>query len=193
MKNFEQILSDNGITLTDEQKAAISKEMGENYKTIADWQKQHDKVQTLETTLKNTQDELAKYDGVDVAAKDKLIADLQADMAKKESDYRAQLADRDFQDMLKESIATAKGKNAKAITALLDIDALKASKNQKADVEAALKALTEAEDSKMLFGEPEPEIVGTGNPIGVVNKGGNQDSDAALRAAMGLPPIAEQK
>ena len=40
--------------------------------------------------------------------------------------------------------------------ALLDMDTLKASKNQKDDIAAALKGLSEAEDSKMLFGETEP-------------------------------------
>ena len=44
MKNFETILSENGITLTDEQKTAITKAVGENYKAITDWQKQVDKV-----------------------------------------------------------------------------------------------------------------------------------------------------
>lgn len=193
MKNFEQILSDAGVELTDEQKTTITKEMGENYKTVADWQKQHDKVQTLEETLKTTKEELAKFDGVDTAALNKQIADLKSDLEKKDTEYQNQIADRDFQDMLKESIATAKGKNAKAITALLDVDALKTSKNQKEDIAAALKTLAEAEDSKMLFGDPEPTVVGTGNPIGTVTKGGNQDSDAAMRAAMGLPPVTEQK
>lgn len=108
-------------------------------------------------------------------------------------EYDDKIADRDFNDILKDSIATAKGKNAKAITALLDTDALKASKNQKEDIAAALKALTEAEDSKMLFGEPEPDNVGSGNPIGTVTKGGDQSSDAAMRAVMGLPPISEKK
>ena len=40
----------------------------------------------------------------------------------------------------------------------------------------------------MLFGETE-NIIGGGNPIGSVIKGGNQDSDATLRAVMGLPPV----
>ena len=47
MKNFETILSENGVTLTDEQKTAITTAMGENYKPIADWQKQVDKVANL--------------------------------------------------------------------------------------------------------------------------------------------------
>ena len=43
----------------------------------------------------------------------------------------------------------------------------------------------------MLFGEPEPTPAGGGNPIGTVTKGGSQNSDAAMRAVMGLPPVAE--
>lgn len=187
MKNFEQILSDAGVELTDEQKTTITKEMGENYKTIADWQKQHDKVQTLEKTLKDTQDELKSFDGVDVEALNKKITDLTADLEQKDKDYQTQIADRDFQDMLKESIASVKGKNAKAITALLDLDALKESKNQKEDIATALKALTEAEDSKMLFGQPDSKEVGEGDIPGTVTKGGNFDDLASMRAAMGLP------
>ena len=192
MKNFETILSDAGVELTEEQKATITKEMAENYKTVADWQKQHDKVQNLEDQLKTTKESLAKFDGVDADALNKQISDLKADLEQKDKDYQAQIADRDFQDMLKESIAAVKGKNAKAITALLDVESLKASNNQKEDVAEALKALTEAEDSKMLFGEPESTVVGGGNPIGTVIKTGNGDDMAAMRAAMGLPDITKQ-
>ena len=190
MKNFEQILSDAGVELTDEQKTTISKEMGENYKAVADWQKQHDKVQTLETTLRDTQEKLKAFDGVDAEALNGEIAKLKGDLEQRDKDYQAQIADRDFQDMLKEAIASANGRNAKAITALLDVDALKASKNQKEDIAAALKALAEAEDSKMLFGEPEPDVIGGGNPIGTVTKSGSQTGATdAMRSIMGLPPV----
>ena len=101
MKNFEQILSDAGVELTDEQKTTISKEMGENYKTVADWQKQHDKVQTLETTLKDTQEKLKAFDGVDAEALNGEIAKLKGDLEQRDKDYQAQSADRDFQAMLR--------------------------------------------------------------------------------------------
>ena len=156
-------------------------------------QKAQDDLKVAQDKLTTTEEALKKFDGVDAEALKKQIEDLQADLKKKDTDHAAELATRDFNDLLKESIVTAKGKNAKAITALLDVEALKASKNQKEDIAAALKTLTEAEDSKMLFGEPEPQNVGAGNPIGTVTKGGNQDSDAAMRAVMGLPPITEQK
>ena len=67
---------------------------------------------------------------------------------------------------------------------MLDIDTLKASKNQTEDISAALKTLAEAEDSKMLFGESEPTQIGSGNIPGVVTKGGSSDRDAAMRTAM---------
>lgn len=142
--------------------------------------------------VKTTEEALKAFDGVDPAALNQKIADLQKDLQTKDAEHQAQIADRDFQDMLKESIASVKGKNTKAITALLDIDTLKASKNQKEDIAAALKTLAEAEDSKMLFGESEPTQIGSGNIPGVVTKGGSTDSDAAMRAAMGLPPAKEQ-
>lgn len=59
----------------------------------------------------------------------------------------------------------------------MDVDTLKASKNQKEDIAAALKALAEAEDSKMLFGEPGQKPVRTGSVIGTVVTGRSQTED----------------
>lgn len=164
MKNFETILSENGVTLTEEQKTAITKAMGENYKPIADWQKQVDKVTNLSEQLDETKTALSKFDGVDPEALKNDIAALNQKLADKDTEYQQKIADRDFQDMLEKAISGAKGRNAKAIKALLDIDTLKKSTNQKADVESALKTLAEAEDSKMLFGETvieQPSIINT--------------------------------
>lgn len=190
MKNIETILSEYGVELTDEQKANVVKAVGENYKPIADWQKQVDKVTNLTDQLNEAKEAIKKFDGVDPEALKKQVADLTQKLAEKDTEYQNQIADRDFQDLLKKAISTAKGKNAKAITALLDVEKLKASNNQKDDVTAALKALAEAEDSKMLFGEPEAQVLGDGNPIGTVTKTGGQDAATAqMRSIMGLPPL----
>lgn len=141
-----------------------------------DLQKAQDDLKVAQEKVETTEAALKEFDGVDADALKKQIADLQADLKQKDTDHAAELADRDFNDMLKDAISTAKGKNAKAITALLEIDTLKASKNQKEDIAVALKALAEAEDSKMLFGEPEAQNIGSGNLIGVVSKGGTQDN-----------------
>ena len=141
--------------------------------------------------VRTTEEALKKFDGVDPAALNQEITKLKNDLKEQDETHKQQIADRDFNDLLKESIVTAKGRNAKAITALLDVDALKVSKNQKEDIASALKALAEAEDSSMLFGESVKEV-GTGDVPGIVIKGGNTISDAAMRAAMGLPPVKSE-
>ena len=145
-------------------------------------------VETQKTTITGLKTDLEEFKDADVSGMKSKIANLETDLQTRAAEYAQQIADRDFQDMLRECITSANGRNAKAITALLDLDALKTSKNQKEDVATALKALAEAEDSKMLFGLAEPSVMGNGNPIGSVNKGGNSESDAVMRAAMGLPP-----
>ena len=70
------------------------------------------------------------------------------------ADHQKELADRDFRQLLEGAITGAKGKNAKAISALLDVETLKGSKNQEADIKAALEGLKK--DNGYLF-EEEPK------------------------------------
>ena len=192
MKNIFEIMKDYGLEVPEDKKKDFGKAVLENYKTVADYDKQTDKVANLTDQLNTAKEAVKKFEGVDPEALKNEIATLNQKLTDKEAEYQNQIADRDFQDMLKEAIVTAKGKNAKAITALLDVDTLKASKNQREDIADALKVLAGAEDSKMLFGESE-EVIGSGNLLGTITKGGNTGNDAAMRAAMGLPPATEQK
>lgn len=79
------------------------------------------------------------------------------------NDHKTELDGVKFQHILDAAIAGAKGKNAKAITALLDVDALKGSEDQQKAITAALEALKK--DSGYLFdeeGTPPPYAQGTG-------------------------------
>lgn len=193
MKNIFEIMKEFGIEIPGDKQKDFEKAVLENYKTVSDYEVQSEKLKTAEGKVTTLTESLDKFKDVDVDELNNTIATLKTDLANKDKELTDKLAERDFNDLVKESIVAAKGRNAKAITALLEMDKLKESKNQKEDIAAALKALSEAEDSKMLFGEPEQNNLGTGNPIGTVLKGGNQDSDAAMRAVMGLPPITGQK
>lgn len=184
MKNIEAILEEAKVELTDEQKKAISDGVKENYKPIADWQKQVDKAADLQKSLDTTQEELKKFEGVNAEELNKKIKELTETIDKNAKDYEAKIAARDFDDSIEKAIAAAKGKNSKAIKALLDIEALKASKNQEADLKKAIDELTQAEDSRMLFGEAEPVKTGTGNPIGTVNKDGTGNEPDTLASAL---------
>lgn len=201
MKNIFEIMKEYGLEVPEDKKKDFEKAVLENYKTQTDYDNQTKKldaanetIKANDTAMKDLQTKLEEFKDVDVTELNKRISDLEEEKKNIQKDYDSKIADRDFSDLVKESIAAAKGKNPRAIMALLDVNALKASKNQKEDIAAALKTLTEAEDSKMLFGEPEPNPVGTGNLIGQVRTGGSANVDeAAMRAAMGLPPATETK
>lgn len=150
----------------------------------ADLTAEQEKVKTHEGTIEGLKKDLEEFKDADVSGMKQKIEDLEKDIKAKEADYQQQIADRDFNDVLKESINAAHGKNVKAIKALLDVETLKASKNQKEDVAAAIKALSEAEDSKMLFGEAEPNPTGKGDPIGGVGGTGTKPQADSLMSAL---------
>ena len=190
MKNIFEIMKEYGFEVPEEKKKEFEKSVLENYKTVTDYDNQTKKLETADATIKandTAMEELKKqlegFKDVDVTALNQRISDLETEKSNIKKEYDEKIAERDFNDILKNAITTVNGKNAKAITALLDVEALKASKNQKEDIAAALKTLSEAEDSKMLFGEPAPTIGGKGNPIGMVIKG-NENSTGNLRDAL---------
>lgn len=190
MKNIFEIMKDYGLEVPEDKKKDFEKAVLENYKTVADYEKQTDKVTNLTEQLNEAKDAMKKFEGVDPEGLKNQIADLTQKLTDKDAEYQTKLADRDFQDSVKNMIAKYKGKNEKAIMALLDMETLKASKNQNEDLDKAFKALTEAEDSKMLFGEAEAQVTGRGNPIGTFTNGGGGDTPTAqMRSIMGLPPL----
>ena len=200
MKNIFEIMKEYGLEVPEDKKKDFEKAVLENYKTMTDYDNQTKKldaanetIKANDTAMKDLQTKLDGFKDVDLSGLNQRIKDLETEKANIQKDYDAKIADRDFNDLVKESIAAVNGKNPKAITALLDVETLKASKNQKEDIAVALKALTEKEDSKMLFGEPDPKPAGTGNLIGQVRKSEPSADDAAMRAAMGLPPVTETK
>jgi len=135
----------------------------------------------LQTQLKDVGDKLAAFEGTDPEALKKEIETLKGDISTKEKDFQSQLADRDFQAAVNAEIIAAKGKNPKVIMAGLDIEALKASKNQKSDIAAAVKALSES-DSYLFDGATEQNANagnkdGDGTTPAQVSTGGSHNED----------------
>ena len=82
------------------------------------------------------------------------------------ADHQKELDGIKFQSVLDSAIAAAKGKNAKAITALLDVETLRGSEDQQKAITAALEALKK--DSGYLFDTevtPPPYSRGTGTQV----------------------------
>ena len=76
--------------------------------------------------------------------------------------HKQEIAQMTFERALSEGIVKARGRNARAITALLDVESLKTSENREDAIEAALEDLKR--DSRYLFeGDvPPPYARGTG-------------------------------
>ena len=102
------------------------------------------------------------------------------DFEKAVADHKGELDGIKFQGILDSAIAEAKGKSAKAITALLDVEALKGSEDQPAAIKAALEDLKK--DSGFLFGEEErPPRYAGGTGTGGTPAAGSDTLAGALR------------
>jgi len=104
--------------------------------------------------LETAQSALKEFEGIDVDNLKGEIEKLQNDLKTKDEQYQKELAERDFNALLESQINTFGAKNVKAVKALLDIDTLKESKNQEADIKAMLEACKTEND--YLFGSDEP-------------------------------------
>lgn len=138
--------------------------------------------ESIKKQLQTATEGLKAFDGVDVKDLQSQIAKLTNDLSEQSEAHKKQLADMAFDGVLKDAITAARGRNDKAIRALLDVDALKASKDQTADIKTALDALKK--DSGYLFDSeetPPPYAGGTGTG------GKSADGMDAIRAAAGLP------
>ncbi len=120
--------------------------MAEHQRVVADTKAENT---SLKDQLKTAKDGLKAFEGVDVAKLQGQITQLQKDLEDKDTAHQTELANMAFDRALDTAITGAKGKNAKAIKALLDLDTLRGSKNQEADIKTALEGLQK--DSGYLF------------------------------------------
>ena len=154
MKNIHEILKSYDIEIPADKKAEFDKAVLENYKTVAEAEKLRTARDTYKSQLDDATQKLEGFKGVNVEELQGKISALTDDLASQKAAFDKQLADRDFDDMLNAAITGSKAKNVKAVRALLDLEAIKASKNQSADIEAALKKVKEEND--YLFTSEEP-------------------------------------
>lgn len=112
------------------------------------------------------------------------VTRLTNELSTKEAEYNRQIADKDFNDLLRTTAAAYNPRDIKAVMPFLDVEKLKASKNQETDIKAALDAVKK--DNAYLFQDVNiPRVVST-------TPGPNKESDDlktqannALRSLLG--------
>ena len=176
MKNIIDICKDFGLEIPAEKHAEFNKAVAENYKTIAEHEKKVNRLTDDLAAEKKRADDavetLKGFEGKDFDAitkdRDKWKKDYEDAMAA----HQKEREDREFNSVLETSITDAKGKNAKAIMALLDLDKLRGSKNQEKDIKAALDAMRA--ENGYLFDD------NGGNPHFTGSKGDNGNGGGTL-------------
>lgn len=142
MKNIHTLLSEIGITIPEDKKAEFDKGFAENYKTSAEFEKKVNRLTDDLAAEKKRADDavetLKGFEGKDFDAITRERDEWQRKHNELEETHRREAEDREFNSVLETAISDAKGKNAKAIMALLDIEKLRSSKNRDKDIKSAL-------------------------------------------------------
>jgi hypothetical protein len=108
MKNIEQILKEAGIEVTDEQKAAVNAAVTENYKTIAEFDKQAKKLTAAEADRDNykgqldtANETLEKFKDIDPEKQSEEIQKYKQAAKEAQDMATKQILERDQRDYLK--------------------------------------------------------------------------------------------
>lgn len=163
-------------------KEVIDAIMAENGKDIENAKKPFSDYEAIKQQLAEANKTIEDFKGMDIDGVKKAAEEWKQKAEQAERDAAQRIADMEFNGTLKDAIAAVKGKNAKAIAALLDVDTLKQSKNQADDINAALEALRK--DSAYLFGDDSPAPPPYAPGAGSQNMSGHNDGVEAAFARL---------
>lgn len=145
MKNIIEILSELGITVPEDKHAALNKGIAENYKTIAEHEKKvtrlTDDLNAATKRAETAEETLKGFEGKDFDAITRERDEWQRKHNELVETHKKETEEREFSEGLSAAITEAKGKNARAIMALLDLEKLRGSKNRDKDIKTALDSL----------------------------------------------------
>ena len=136
---------------------------------------------SYKTQLETAQTSLKAMEGIDAAGLQTKITELKGkdtEIAQIRSDYA-------FDSAINEAIRKASGRNEKAIRALLDLDTLKASKNQEQDITAALDTLKKDNDYLFQAEKKTPHVVSVTSGINPEAQTKREQANEALRSLLG--------
>lgn len=130
--------------------------------------------------LETAQNALKEFEGVDIKDLQEKINTLNDDLKRKDTEYTQKIADMEFNSVLDGAINSSGAKNAKAVKALLDLESLKASKNQAYDINKALEAVKTENDYMFESKEPIKNPVRETNNPDITKSGITKESFAKM-------------
>jgi chromosome segregation ATPase len=173
-----------------EDKDIIDKIMDENSSDIGkakgELQTYKDKVTELEGAIATKDSEIANLTkkAGDTDALNQKIAQLEADKTSLTTELSTKVNEIQKDHAIEGKIRDAKGKNVKAIKALLDHSKITYENNELNGLDDQLEALKGAEDSSMLFGEVHTPPAGTNPNNPPAGSGGTPPTSNSLAEAV---------
>ena len=142
MQNYEKILEDLGIEIPEDKKADLKKKMSENYKTVADYNKQVEKKDEYKISLDELQSKLADLEKEDVDGLKDKVATLTQELAD-EREARAKEAKQvELKDKVNDFLSDKKFVNAITEDAIRSQMLSKLEKENGKNAEDVFKELT---------------------------------------------------
>lgn len=166
------------------------REKAEQYdKVKADFDEQAKSIKALQDAAGDKEALQKQIDELKTAAETKA-----ADHKKELEEMQSKLEGAEFDKLLDDAITKAGGRRTASIRAELKLDELKASKDRTNDIDAAIKALKESEDTSFLFGSDAKPSGARIDSSGRTDTGtdGNDAAMATARAVMGLKPTGKE-
>lgn len=167
------------------------KEKAEQYdKVKADFDEQAKSIKALQDAAGDKEALQKQIDELKTAAETKA-----ADHKKELEEMQSKLEGAEFDKLLDDAITKAGGRRTASIRAELKLDELKASKDRTNDIDAAIKALKESDDTSFLFGtdaKPSGARIDSSGKAGA-GTDGNDAAMATARAVMGLKPAGKEE
>ena len=175
------------LGLTDEQINEVFKINGQDVNGAkGELESAKKELEIYKSQFTSTQAELKKLQELKPEELSKQVSDLNEKLATQKADFEKQIADRNFNDLLTKSVATAGGREAKAIIPFLDVEALKTSQNQETDIKSAIEAVKK--DHDYLFTSNEP----VKNPVSST-QGNGSAGDTGLDFARSIMGVKTEK
>ncbi len=189
-EDIEKLVKDSGIA-EDKLKGIVDSIMNENGKDIetekAKTTAESEKVTKANDTIKNLQESIKKFDGVDVDGLKKSAKDW-------EDKYNKDISSMKLENALEMALVSGKAKNTKAVKALLNLDEIKLDGDKLLGLDTQIEVLKK--DNAFLFDEVKEDKPGVKVNTGADIKDDDVDLDkfvASARKAAGLPETTESK
>ena len=112
MQNYEQILAELGIEVPEDKKSDLKKKMSENYKTVADYDKQVKKKDEYKISLDDVQTRLAELEKEDVDGLKDKITTLTQELADEKEARAKEAKQTELRDKEKDFLSDKKFVNA---------------------------------------------------------------------------------